>query len=444
MPTASAWRESTYSGSTEALHLASKELVFQSFCCEVIDGPDRGQVVDTTNAEFSIGTAPGNDLRLSDPTVSGHHCVIRHGARGFELRDLGSTNGTRCGPVSIDRARIHDGARIRLGTSVVAFRLLDGEVREPLSTSGNYGPLFGRSEVMRRLYAMAARVAPSDATVLIEGETGTGKTLLAEAIHADSPRASGPFVVVDCGAIPATLIQSELYGHEKGAFTGALQSRAGAFECASGGTLFLDEVGELTAEMQPHLLRAIESRVISRVGSSSQIPVDVRIIAATNRDLRKEVNGGAFRPDLYYRLNTIRLHMPSLDERSSDIPELALHFYRQFVDDPVAEPPLHLLKQLERASWPGNVRELRSAVERAILLGDAWQGAAPTQKQPSTDFHEAKGEAIAAWEYQFLRRLIADTGGNLSKAARTANMNRNHLRSLLTRHGLYEGREATA
>ena len=207
--------------------------------------------------------------------------------------------------------------------------------------------------------------------MLIEGETGTGKSLLAEAVHQQSRRAAGPFVVVDCGAIPATLIESELFGHEKGAFTGATQARVGHFEAAGGGTIFLDEIGELPLELQPKLLRVLEERVVRRVGGRDPLRVDVRVIAATNRDLRQEVNRGTFRPDLWYRLGTVKLAIPPLRERPEDIPRLVERFWGGLTGQPGAAPPRELLERFMRHPWPGNVRELRSAVERALLFGDA-------------------------------------------------------------------------
>jgi DNA-binding NtrC family response regulator len=287
------------------------------------------------------------------------------------------------------------------------------------------------------------RLAESDSTILLEGETGTGKGLLAEAIHEASPRAAGPFIVLDCGAIPPTLIESELFGHEKGAFTGAAAARTGGFEAARGGTVFLDEIGELPLDMQPKLLRALEDRVVKRVGGNEPVRLDIRIIAATNRDLRTEINQGRFRSDLYYRLNTFRLRIPPLRERRDDIALLVAHFYRQL--SPGGEPPpAELITELARHDWPGNVRELRAAVERAVLLGDpaVWRAlcddAPPLAEDErfaeGTSFRAAKERAVAAWEREYTRALITRYGGNLSRAARAVRMDRNHLRELLRRH----------
>jgi DNA-binding NtrC family response regulator len=251
--------------------------------------------------------------------------------------------------------------------------------------------------------------------------------------------------VLDCGSIPPTLIESELFGHDKGAFTGAATARVGGFEAAHGGTVFLDEIGEMPLDMQPKLLRAIEDRVVKRIGGNDQVRLDIRIVAATNRDLRSEINQGRFRSDLYYRLNTFRLRIPPLRERRDDIALLVAHFYRQLAPtgDP---PPADLIADLVRHDWPGNVRELRAAVERAVLLGDpaVWSAlsgdapaaaaADPGQFDDSASFRAAKERAVAAWEREYVRSLIARHDGNLSRAARAVRMDRNHLRELLRRH----------
>jgi DNA-binding NtrC family response regulator len=266
---------------------------------------------------------------------------------------------------------------------------------------------------------------------------------VAEAIHQASSRATQPFVVVDCGSIPPSLIESELFGHERGSFTGAHQTRMGAFEAAQGGTVFIDEIGELELACQPKLLRVLEKRVVTRVGSTSLIPLDVRVIAATNRDLRTEVNEGRFRADLFYRLNILRVRLPSLAERTEDVPMLVAHFYQELSGDPEAIPPASLVARLSRQAWGGNVRELRSAVERALLLGDP----SPSQQTPSPDaagarnevpgsYRATKAQALASWESAYVADLIHRFEGNLSRAARAVKMDRNHLRALLHRYGI--------
>jgi len=296
---------------------------------------------------------------------------------------------------------------------------------------------------MRRLFALAQQVASADVTVLIEGETGTGKDALAEAIHQSGPRAKGPLVVVDCGAVPPNLFESELFGHEKGAFTGADRARAGCFEEADGGTLFLDEIGELPLPLQPKLLRVLESREVRRVGGSAQRKVNVRVVAATNRDLREEVNRGSFRQDLYFRLEVMRLRVPPLRERMEDVPVLAEHFRRAARADAPALSE-DLLRHFANHPWPGNVRELRNAVERAVVLHDAPALAAAAVEATGTEmavdlrvpFKDAKNALTDAFERSYLKAMLASTGGNVSEASRRADIDRVYLLKLLKKHGL--------
>ncbi|HEY5949564.1 MAG TPA: sigma-54 dependent transcriptional regulator, partial [Kofleriaceae bacterium] len=319
---------------------------------------------------------------------------------------------------------------------VILIEPLEGTISELLSPNDHFGPVLGRSAPMRHLFALLERVAPSEATVLIEGETGTGKTLLAEAIHAASPRARMPIVVVDCASLPRNLLESELFGHERGAFTGAVEDRIGLFESANGGTVLLDEIGELPLDLQPKLLRALERRVIRRIGATQVLPINIRVIAATNRDLRRAVNANTFRSDLWYRLNTIRVVLPPLRERREDIPMLTASLYRELLGDPQAMPPADVVRLLMRAEWPGNVRELRSAVERSLL------GAPATEITPALDidealsFRTAKTLASSEWERRYLSELLLANGGNISAAARAGRMNRSYLSQLLQRHGL--------
>ncbi|HET6610843.1 MAG TPA: sigma 54-interacting transcriptional regulator [Kofleriaceae bacterium] len=434
---------------TRALSSGGRQLCVQRFRVAVVTGPDAGRTAHSDGAELSIGSAPENKLVIGDPTVSRHHLAIAATAGGFLVRDLGSTNGTRIAGVRIETAYIEPGSQLLAGETECRFDLSGGEIRVPLADVEQFGPVLGKSPAMRRLFALLPRIAESDATFLIEGETGTGKGLIAESVHAMSPRKDGPLVVIDCGAIPPTLIESELFGHEKGAFTGADSRRQGAFEAANGGTVFLDEIGELPLDVQPVLLRVLEKRAVRRVGGTGQVAVDVRVIAATNRDLRREVNQGTFRADLFYRLCVLHAKVPPLRERSEDVPMLAAHFYSQLKGGG-QRPPAELLSRLLRQPWPGNVRELRSAVERAVFLGAAAAlerplGAGPAgpgaagpgaRVVPGQTFREAKAEAVAAWERTYLATLVHDHQGNLSQAARAVKMDRNHLRDLLHRHGI--------
>jgi DNA-binding NtrC family response regulator len=427
-----------------------RELRFPRYRLTVVDGPDQGRTFDGGATELAIGTAPANAVILNDAAVSRFHIAVVPTPRGHLVRDLGSTNGTQINGVAVERAYLAPGAILSIGQSRLRFDPLGGEERAALSSDARWGRALGTSEAMRRIFAVLPRLAESDATLLLEGETGTGKGLLAEAIHDASPRAKGPFITLDCGSIPPTLIESELFGHEKGSFTGAAGARVGGFEAARGGTVFLDEIGELPLDMQPKLLRALEDRVVKRVGGNEAIRLDIRIVAATNRDLRSEINQGRFRSDLYYRLNTFRLRIPPLRERRDDIALLVAHFYRQL--SPAGEPPPgELITELARHDWPGNVRELRAAVERAVLLGDpaVWHALSGEAESPraepaaspaidrfgdGTSFRAAKEHAVAAWERDYVRELIARHDGNLSRAARAVRMDRNHLRELLRRH----------
>jgi DNA-binding NtrC family response regulator len=436
---------------TFAMRAEEAEFVFQRYCCRVVAGPDTGQCRQAEGSEFTIGTATGVDLELTDPTVSRHHCAVRVAELGFHLRDLGSTNGTFVGAMRVDSGYLENGAILRLGATRIRFELLDETVREPIASASSFGPVIGRSPSMRRLFSLLPRIAATDSTVLIEGPTGTGKGLVAEAVHQSSTRAGQPFVVVDCGAIPPTLIESELFGHERGSFTGAHQTRLGAFEAAQGGTVFIDEIGELDLACQPKLLRVLEKRVVTRVGSTTTIPLDVRVIAATNRDLRTEVNEGRFRADLFYRLNILRLRLPSLAERTEDIPLLVQHFYQELTSDPDAVPPASLVARLGRQTWGGNVRELRSAVERALLLGDPSSShhtpmpeTAGSKTEAAGSYRATKAQALASWESAYVADLIHRYDGNLSRAARAVKMDRNHLRALLHRYGInYAGNRAS-
>jgi transcriptional regulator with GAF, ATPase, and Fis domain len=416
-------------------------LLVRQFAVSVVDGADRGTRVVSASEELSIGTAEGNDLRLGDHAVSRHHCTLRAVERGLQLVDLGSRNGTFIGDVEITSCYVKSGVQIRIGQTTVAVHVLDTDLEQPIASEERLGPLLGASAAMRRLYPLVEQCAKSNATVLVVGETGTGKELIAEAIHELSGRA-GPFVVVDCSALSHDLAESELFGHEKGAFTGANATRIGAFENADGGTIFLDEIGELPLALQPLLLRVLEARSIRRIGSNDYRPVDVRVVAASHRDLRGEVNEKRFRADLFYRLNVLRIVVPPLRERAGDIPLLVEHFWRMFRPDTA---PAALVQHLAAQSWPGNIRELRNAVERAAVIGWAPPSRVPeaTPAPTQATYQQAKEQAIAEWERVWVERLVNGAGGNLSRAARAAKMGRSHLRELARKHGV-QTRASTA
>ena len=423
-----------------------RELRLDGFALSVVEGPGAGASLRARVSEIFVGSAPGNDLVLTDPTVSRHHFSVRATPQGFQVRDLGSSNGTWVGSVRVREAYVDGGARLRVGRTTLRIDLSDEEICEALSAEDRFGPLLGTSSAMRRIFAALPRVAASESTVLLEGETGTGKGVLASALHSASNRAKGPFVVLDCTAIAPTLVESELFGHVKGAFTGAATDRAGAFEQARAGTIFIDEIGEMPLDMQPKLLRALEERSVKRVGGNQRIALDARVIAATNRDLRAEVNKGSFRADLYYRLNVVRLHVPPLRDRSGDIEQLARHFYAELAPD--GSMPKEMLDSFLRQPWPGNVRELRAAVERAVLLDDPVLKALAHEPEaalsmgaiegfdPTVPFRVAKQRSADRWEQRYVRELLERAKDNLSEASRLAKMDRSHLRTLLKKYGL--------
>ncbi|MBX7194194.1 MAG: sigma 54-interacting transcriptional regulator [Sandaracinaceae bacterium] len=401
----------------------------------------------------SVGSHPSNDLVLASDAVSRFHCEILSDARGVRIRDLASKNGTYVDGVRVESAWLRNDNRLQLGDVSVRFRARGG-LALPVSSSSSFGGLVGRSLAMRRVFALLERCAQSDVTVLVHGETGTGKEGAAEAIHAASRRASGPFVVVDCGAIPPALLESELFGHEKGAFTGAHGQRVGAFEEADGGTVFLDEIGEIPLDLQPKLLRVLERKTIRRVGSNKQLPVDVRILAATHRSLQKEVNDGSFRADLYYRLAVVKVELPPLRERLDDLPDLVDTLLDQLGVQGEARARLTspaFLARLRAHSLLGNVRELRNLLERALVLEDAFdqtssvqialdeQSAGAALPDIALSFAEARSRVLDDFERRWLAALLAAHGGNVAAAARAAQIARPYLHRLLQRHGITRG-----
>jgi DNA-binding NtrC family response regulator len=407
------------------------------FQLKVVRGPDKGTVYSAEAVEVSVGAVEGNHLRLSDPSVSRNHFSVEALPDGFRLRDLGSTNGTFANGVRVFDGVVEANVEIVAGQSAIRVLAKGDAVELALHAGDRFGNLIGRSLVMRQVFSRLARAAKSDGTILIVGETGTGKDLAAEAVHLASSRASAPFVVVDCSAIPANLMESELFGHERGAFTGAVQKRVGAFESAHGGTLFLDEVGELPLELQPKLLRVLEKRVVKPVGGSTAKAVDIRVIAATNRDLRREVNRGKFREDLFFRLSVIPVRLPPLRERQDDLTLLAETFLREVA--PGTKMPPDLRQRLASHDWPGNVRELKNAVEQVAALGEIVNestGPSPARPGEMMPFKEAKRRVIAEFEKPYLEKLLQASSGNISQAARTAGLDRVHLMKLLRQHGL--------
>jgi transcriptional regulator with GAF, ATPase, and Fis domain len=410
----------------------------------VVDGPDRGARAEVHGGVARIGTAEGSDLRLTDRTASRVHCELRVKPKGILVKDAGSTNGTLADGIRLIEAEVPAGATLRIGGTSVRVEITDEPAFLEVSTSESFGELVGASVEMRRLYAMLERVASTDTTALVQGETGTGKDVVARSIHAASKRAGGPFVPLDCGAVPENLFESELFGHVRGSFSGAISDRKGVFEEADGGTLFLDEIGELPLSMQAKLLRAIETRTIRRIGSNVAKPVDVRIVAATNRPLARAVNEGLFREDLYYRLAVVEIVLPPLRMRKDDIPTLAGHFHSVLGGKTAL--PASFLASLAQRSFPGNVRELKNAVERAMLLGTLGPAAKAAASPPSATLpnlealaplhlplKEAREKWTESFEHVYVRAILKRTRGNVTHAAEIAGVSRRFLQRLAAR-----------
>ena len=395
-----------------------------------------------------LGSDADCQLVLDDSSVSRRHCEIKPGPDGFVVRDLHSRNGTWINGLRVDRATLSGGEQLRIGETRLLFKLLDGETEYPLSRKSSFGQLYGRSVAMRSSFVMLERAAQSDATLLIQGESGTGKDLAAQSVHEASPRHAGPFVVVDCGAMQANLVESELFGHARGAFTGALQAREGAFERADGGTLFLDEIGDLDLALQPMLLRALERRETKRLGENHYRSADVRVIAATHQDLRSAVQKKTFRQDLYYRLSVLQTRMPPLRDRPDDIGLLAHRMVQKLrpQDDPEKLIPDSLIAILAQHDWPGNVRELRNIVERILLFPEQPMRALqdsdlelnndPAAADQKLDFRQARQQCIERFEKQYVLRALDDNEGSASKAAAASGVPRQSFYRLLSRYGI--------
>jgi DNA-binding NtrC family response regulator len=419
---------------------------------EVAKGPDAGRVAELPGLAVRIGSSKDCDFVLTDTTVSRLHLHLRVERESIRVIDAGSRNGTRIDGTRVLDAYARPDSLIEIGGTTLRLRMLADMVELPLSTRDSFGRLVGRSIAMRRVFSLLERAAPTDSTVLIEGETGTGKELVAMGLHEASPRADGPFVVFDCSAAAPTLIESALFGHMRGAFTGALVDHPGVFEEAHGGTLFLDEIGELPIELQPKLLRVLEAREVRRLGASNSRRVDVRVVAATNRSLTREVDRGRFREDLYYRLAVITVRMPPLRERPEDIPLLVRHFERE-LSARAKSPPQPLPDSVVHAycaqAWPGNVRELRNAVDRALAIGgpglwEARVSPAPLPGLPGAALGVTLKEPLLAgrqrimeaYEREYIELALRETGGNISRAATLAGVGRKFMQQAMKRYGL--------
>ena len=447
--------------STQARPVARASRAAHPFVLTVCEGPGAGArlVVDAARpTRVLIGKASSCDLVLADRAVSRRHASVEVASQRLRLRDLGSTNGTVVDGMIAVEVMLVGGELIRIGSS--AIRVERGEpVELPAESPATaFGSTLGGSESMRRLYPLCARLAAASVPVVIEGETGVGKEQLAEALHAEGPRREGPFLVFDCTAVAPSLIESELFGHDRGAFTGSTGMHQGVFERAHGGTLLIDEIGDLPLELQPKLLRAIERQQVTRVGGQRALQVDVRILAATRRNLDLEVQRGRFRDDLYHRLAVARIELPPLRERAGDVELLARQFWREIGGDEQALAG-ELLRRWEDYPWPGNVRELRNAVARRIALGDladdAAVGAGGAALAAPLSAHlgavhavTGKGDSIAAilalelplvearqrmideFDQRYVERVLERHGGNVTRASAAAGVGRRHLQRM--------------
>ncbi len=436
----------------------SEIYTFNKYRLHVLEGPDKGKEVTAERRVITIGSAHDGDLVLDDATVSRRHCRIVFDGGSYILEDFGSKNGTYLESYRIKAAFLRPGVRIGLGSTTILFDLIVGEqVNVYLSRGDRFGELYGRSLEMKEVFGVLQRVAPTDATVLITGESGTGKELAARAVHDHSPRANKPFLVFDCSAVPRELIESELFGHVKGAFTGAVQSRPGAFVAANGGTLFLDELGELPLDLQPKLLRVLETREVKPLGSNDTTHIDVRIVAATNRPLEQMVQDGNFRQDLYYRLAVIQVPLPPLRHRPEDIPFLVDLFLRkQGKEGPGYVVSHETMEKLKNYPWPGNVRELKNYVERAMILSTGREidasllptgsgGLLASQRPIATSEHVidldvpfkfAKEQLVDRFERDYLTAALQEDGWNITQAAQRIGIHRKSLEYLMKKHNI--------
>lgn len=418
----------------------------------VIEGPDMGRAVDIGEDEIIIGTWDGCDLVLTDERVSRHHLAVRVEDKRFVIRDLGSRNGTLYEGSLITESTVPHGAALKVGRSFLRLQPRPQMMEVTPSQARRFGDLVAESLSMREVIAVLELAAESEVTVLLEGETGTGKELAARAIHEASSRRKGPFVVIDCGALPPTLLESELFGHVKGAFTGASSQRKGAFLRANRGTIFLDELAGVPLEVQARLLRVLEERRVRPVGADREFDVDVRVVAASRRRLERSVAEGSFRPDLYYRLSVVRIMLPALRQRREDIGPIikALLRSRGMEAGPIGGPNLH---RLMAHDWPGNVRELRNIIDRAVALSpgaEDFQSLRISVSPQSADealairtdlpFSDAKALILSNFELRYLRDIMARCDNNISAAARAAGLDRKHLKTLLRRHDLLPDR----
>ncbi|HEY1957580.1 MAG TPA: sigma 54-interacting transcriptional regulator [Polyangiaceae bacterium] len=420
----------------------------RSFTLTVTSGPDKGTrfVIDGSKPQVHIGQSEACEIRVTDREVSRRHASLQHLGASMRIVDLGSTNGTRVDRVQIVEALLTGGEIVRVGAT--SLRVDDGEpATVSVAESAGFGRIVGASREMRRLYPLLERLAVATVPVVIEGETGTGKEAVAEALHEQGPRAKGPFVIFDCTAVAPSLLEAELFGHERGAFTGAVGARPGVFEQASGGTLFIDEIGDLDLALQPKLLRALERREVRRIGGRGWIQVDVRVLAATRRDLDREVEEGRFRDDLFHRLAVARVELPPLRQRKGDVPLLARHFWERLGGNPSELPP-DLMRRWELSRWPGNVRELRNAIARCLALGDVSTLHEPFIPSEGPDrapdfvdallasglaFPRARDRMLEMFTERYVKFVLAKHDGNIGRAIEASGIGRRYFEKLRSR-----------
>jgi transcriptional regulator with PAS, ATPase and Fis domain len=447
-------KEKTNSGATKIIRWEQQptHLTLSKFKMSFISGEMKGKEYTLTRPVVKVGTKNDNDLVVKDETMSRNHFEILQTKDGYLIRDLESRNGIFINGVRVKEAYLAPNSIVRAGKTEMKFVSLDETFEVVPSKKNRYAQLIGGSTAMRKIYTIIDKIASSDVTVIIEGESGTGKELVASAIHEKSKRSKKPFVVFDCSAVAENLIESELFGHEKGSFTGATGLRQGAFELADTGSIFLDEIGELVLDLQPKLLRVLESRHIRRVGGDRLLPIDVRVVAATNRNLEAEVKKGGFREDLFYRLNVVPIYLPPLRKRKEDIPMLIEHFIQQHneahPEQPVEGVTSSAMEILMSHEWPGNVRELKNTISRAISLMEGTQivpddipervrvpiARAELEIRDDLGFKDAKEQWIGAFEKQYLEDMLRKNNYNISAAAKEAGIDRKSVQRLMKKY----------
>ncbi len=416
------------------------------FVIVVTEGPDAGLRVALdalSPGPALVGQSEACVVRLTDRQVSRRHVRLDITANRMRLTDLQSTNGTSVNGVQVVEAILRGGETVRLGQTTLVVDARSPETKKTFSAADRFGRLLGVSPEMRRLYPLCERLANNDLAVVIEGETGTGKELLAESLHEKGPRSGGPFVVFDCTAVSPSLVESELFGHERGAFTGAVAPRKGVFELAHGGTLLIDEIGDLTPELQPKLLRVLERTEVRRVGGERSVSVDVRVLAATRRDLDREVQTGRFRDDVFHRHAGAHIELPPLRRRTGDVALLAKSFAARL--GKVNALDARLLTSWADYAWPGNVRELRNAVARHLALGDLVETELPATPSPSgagvlerivasnLPYSASRQHVLDEFESRYVEKVLAENDGNIARAAQASGIARRHFQRVKAR-----------